>query len=114
MREITAVLYLNDPLDAPPAPLVTREGSTASHAPAAGALLLYPDSDLSDTSGMTSKTVVEIAPVGGRLVLFKSRSMLHEVTPHTNPNTERLALTLWIGGPHDLWSLLAWPWSYRW
>lgn len=112
MREITAILYLNAPSDAPPEPLVTLGGSGAPRsAPAAGALLLYPGADAADDTGATATSVIEISPVGGRLVLFDSRTMLHEVAPHTNPHADRMALTLWVGGPHDMGSL--W-WTVRW
>ena len=38
-------------------------------------------------------------------MLFDARKLLHEVEPHTDPHADRLALTLWVGGPHDLGSL---------
>jgi len=37
-----------------------------------------------------------IAPVGGRLVLFRS-AMAHEVSRHESSH-DRIALTVWIGG----------------
>ena len=36
---------------------------------------------------------------GGRLVLFDSRTVLHEVRPHGRRD-DRFALTLWLGGEH--------------
>ncbi|KAG8465663.1 hypothetical protein KFE25_002970 [Diacronema lutheri] len=38
---------------------------------------------------------VDIAPVGGRLVIFDAQSVLHEVLPMAAPRDERYALTLW-------------------
>ena len=34
--------------------------------------------------GVTATSVVEIMPVGGRVVLFDSRSILHEIMPRTH------------------------------
>ena len=108
MRELTAVLYLNEPLESPPPPVVTCRAERGARLAAAGSLLIYVGTDAGDTTGVTASSVVEIAPVGGRLVLFDSRTILHEVTPHTNPHADRIALTLWIGGPHNLTTLLQW------
>ena len=44
----------------------------------------------------TRKSVQE-KPLGGRLVLFDSRRVLHEVRPNASAS-DRLALTVWIGG----------------
>lgn len=38
----------------------------------------------------------EIVPMGGRLLLFRSRDMPHEVLP---PRAKRYAITLWLMGP---------------
>ena len=103
MREITAIIYLNASSEAPPPPRVVTEGD--GQPPAPGSLLLYPGAHPNDTTGVTAAHIVEIAPVGGRLVLFDSRAMLHEVVPHTNTQADRIALTLWFGGPHSLGSL---------
>lgn len=104
MRELTSLLYLTEPVAAwadehaaagvrvlPP-----RERARVR----AGALVLYPGAGPADMTGATAAHIVEILPVGGRLVLFDARHMLHEVAPHTQP-VERLALSLWIGGAHD-------------
>ena len=48
-----------------------------------------------DNTGETATIVRSIAPVGGTLVLFDSRYLLHEVSPS---HRERYALTLWIVG----------------
>ena len=39
---------------------------------------------------------VDVSPIAGRLVLFPSASMLHEVLPTSAAAGERLALTLWV------------------
>ena len=83
-REVTALLYLN-------APGAFRDASTG------GELTLHLGTDDADKTGHTASSRVPILPVGGRLVLFDSRRLLHEVRPHTAP-TDRLALTCWIGG----------------
>ena len=67
-----------------------------------GSLVLYVGADEADTSGATATSVVEILPIGGRLVLFDSRSILHEVMPHEHQGVERLAMTVWIGGAHTV------------
>ena len=59
-----------------------------------GALRCYLDCVDEDDSGYSSKDIVDIEPKFGRLILFKSREVLHEVLPTTRNN--RLALTLWL------------------
>eukprot|EP00908_Phaeocystis_cordata_P010339 Transcript_2119.p1 GENE.Transcript_2119~~Transcript_2119.p1 ORF type:complete len:404 (-),score=107.84 Transcript_2119:132-1250(-) len=71
-----------------------------------GSLVLYLDAAPSDESGRTATSVLEILPVGGRLVIFDSRRVLHEVRPHTRLDVDRLAMTLWIGGAHSASGLL--------
>ena len=56
--------------------------------------------------GTTARAVLEVMPVGGRLVLFDSRSVLHEVRPHTRGDVDRVAMTMWIGGAHSARGLL--------
>ena len=38
---------------------------------------------------------IDVAPIAGRVVIFPSATMLHEVLPTTG-GAERLALTLWV------------------
>ena len=121
MRETTCILYLTEPAD-------WNQGETAGlgdkgqrlldedvdeasvNAPRVvasaeecrgGSLVLFLGADATDMSGETATSVVEILPVGGRLVIFDSRSVLHEVRPHTRRDVERLAMTCWIGGAHS-------------
>ena len=88
-REISALLYLN------------HAGAFADHA-TGGELVLYLGADDDDDVGVSCSERVQVLPTGGRLVLFDSRRVLHEVLPHSAASS-RLALTCWIGGR---WSLL--------
>ena len=83
-REITAILYLNPGHGDHPWP--EQNGGT---------LRCFLGADTSDQDGSTAKEVMDIAPIGGRLVLFKSREMLHEVRPTFAP-TGRYALSCWL------------------
>lgn len=73
-----------------------------------GDLVLFLGACSSDTTGATASRVVRIAPLGGRLVLFDARRVLHEVRPHnrvhvgTGAPVDRLALTVWVGGAHSV------------
>jgi len=71
-RELTILLYLNVGWDA------DRCG---------GCLRLHPEEG-------DPAPPVDVAPLGGRLVIFPSRTQRHEVLPCTE--SERLALTLWV------------------
>lgn len=68
-----------------------------------GALVLYLGAADDDESGATATRVVRVAPVGGRLVLFDARSILHAVEPHRRADEDRLALTVWFGGAFCSW-----------
>ena len=48
----------------------------------------------SDEDGLREASTIDISPTAGRLVLFASREVVHEVLPTTG--AERLALTLWV------------------
>lgn len=87
MREITAIVYLTE--------------RTPDGAGAGSPLVLFVGADADDFVGTTATSVVEIEPRGGRLVLFDSRTLLHEVRPHARADADRLALTCWIGGAHE-------------
>ena len=110
-RQVTAVLYLSDPSDwkademlPPKASEAQREEKVESgrnHGnELGGELVLYLGADTDDDTGASATTVLKIAPVGGRLVVFDSASVLHEVMPHTCERP-RIALTCWIGGRHS-------------
>lgn len=118
MREMTCIIYLSEAADwtcEPTSPGVSTTQSPGRDAPRLlddtqssrdGALLLYLGAKTSDTMGATAQSIVEVMPVGGRLVIFDSRSVLHEVRPHTRSDIDRVAMTLWIGGAHDVRGLL--------
>lgn len=124
MRSLTAIVYLSEwphpNLSEWPAAVAATgagEGRGGGRSPPlyrivddvstlqAGALVLYLGADAADASGVTARQVVEVLPVGGRLVLFDARTVLHEVRPNTRPELERLAMTVWLGGAHDVASL---------
>lgn len=93
-RIYTAILYLNvspssdscDEVDGN----VVEEWSISRDG---GALRCFVGADASDSTGDTATEVIEVAPVGGRMVLFQSRELLHAVQP---TRRTRLALTAWI------------------
>ena len=89
-REVTVILYLCNPDS-------WAESAEVEHG---GELLLYLGADPGDQTGETAKRVVSVAPVGGRIVVFDSRTILHEVQPHCC-KSPRIALTLWAGGRHS-------------
>lgn len=84
VRVVTAILYLN-----PSAPEwdEKRDG---------GSLRLFLDAEVSDNTGETANKVVDISPVGGRMVLFDSQTVLHEVM---KTNRDRHAITVWFSLP---------------
>ena len=74
-RELTAVLYLNDP--------VGVEGG------AGGELRCHCVDEV-----RRKRSTVDVEPEPGRLVLFRSRQLLHEVLPVRQ--WQRVAVTLWL------------------
>jgi len=85
-RHVTCVLYLTPP-----------HWDTHVHG---GALRCYRGCTGDDDDGRTAVTVTDVAPVGNRLVLFRSCEVPHEVLPLTGPATSspepRVALTIWL------------------
>ena len=88
-RQITIILYLND----------KDWDSKVS----GGSLKCYINANEDDITGETATEIIEIEPKGGRMVIFDSSTILHEVTPTFE---RRLALTAWIGGRHSVHSWL--------
>ena len=80
-RVVTAILYLNE--STPP----------WEQAANGGMLRLYIGANSKDDIGTTAVSVHDIAPVGGRLVLFDSQKVLHEVLA---TNRDRYAITVWF------------------
>jgi hypothetical protein len=88
LREITCILYMN-PTDWDAA----RDGGCLRLHLAAG-----PHGRTGcalDCAGASSGCHVDVMPSAGRMVLFKSRQVLHEVLP---AHRSRLAMTLWLFG----------------
>lgn len=92
-REFTMVLYLND---------TTWDSTTADGDNCDGNLRCFLNTQNDDITGETATEVRNIAPIGGRLVIFDSKRVLHAVLPTSK---RRIALTSWIGGSHS---------SYQW
>lgn len=84
-RAITAVLYLND-----------REWNAAL----GGCLRCYvrrPSSSSSPEEEDPKEMMQQdVAPRGGRLVLFDSAAVPHEVLPSHSKDVQRVALTVWV------------------
>ena len=87
-RRYTAILYLN----APDHEEGDWEWSTDEHG---GALRCWVDADPDDLTGDSAATVIDVAPKGGRCVIFPSRETLHAVQPASR---RRLAMTAWLFG----------------
>ena len=80
-RELTILLYANCDWDA------RRHG---------GCLRLLPKAPAAGASAAAEPSeTIDVSPVAGRIVIFPSAVMLHEVLPVTG-GAERLALTLWV------------------
>jgi hypothetical protein len=88
-RELTMVLYLNES---------SWDSSTTDGENCDGNLRCYLEADKDDYTGVTAKRIVNIEPIGGRLVIFDSKRVLHAVLPTSQ---RRIALTSWIGGSHS-------------
>jgi hypothetical protein len=87
-REVTIILYLND----------STWDSNCDDLTDSGHLKVYVDADSSDETGESASSVINIQPVGGRMVVFNSHTILHEVMPS---GQRRRALTCWVGGKHS-------------
>ena len=90
-REITIILYLND-----------VDWESGNDPNMSGHLRIFLNTDIDDEVGDTASEVMEIAPKGGRMVIFDSSKILHEVVPTKH---RRVAITCWTGGEHSnyLW-----------
>jgi len=89
-RAWTAIMYLNPPL---PSSSGGGEGEDWCLERDGGALRCFIDTSEDDSTGETAKEVLDVAPLGGRTVIFRSRDLLHSVLP---TNRQRLAMTAWI------------------
>ena len=59
-----------------------------------GYLRCYLGCDSQDDDGYSAKGIIDIAPLFGRMVVFKSQLVLHEVLPTHRLN--RVAITAWL------------------
>lgn len=89
-RETTIILYLNDE-------------DWDSGVNDDGCLRCFIGANASDDVGVTATKVLNIAPKGGRMVIFDSKTILHEVRPCSK---QRSAITCWVGGQHSMYSFL--------
>lgn len=90
-RKLTIILYLNDS---------KWDGGKSG---TDGCLRIFLNTDVQDVSGESASAVVDIVPTGGKLVIFDSTKILHEVLPC---NQERFAFTCWVGGNHGKYEYL--------
>ena len=74
MRRLTAILYCNSDWDLP------EDG---------GALRCFLGAQANDDIGVTATCVRDISPQGGRLVLFDSQKILHQVLPPSSGVTAK-------------------------
>ncbi len=88
-RALTMVLYLNES---------SWDSTTSDGENCDGNLRCFMNTDTNDYTGETAKSVINIEPIGGRLVIFDSKRVLHAVMPTSQ---RRIALTSWIGGSHS-------------
>lgn len=75
----------------PPAPTI----------PIAAAATADATTSINNVSAPTTTTQQDVAPRGGRLVLFDSAAILHEVLPSHNKGGQRVALTVWVSDRRD-------------
>eukprot|EP00931_Biecheleriopsis_adriatica_P104864 TRINITY_DN79481_c0_g1_i1.p1 TRINITY_DN79481_c0_g1~~TRINITY_DN79481_c0_g1_i1.p1 ORF type:complete len:447 (-),score=83.02 TRINITY_DN79481_c0_g1_i1:67-1407(-) len=87
-RELTMLAYVNLP---------EKFGDHEEGKCAGGRLRCYVDTKRGDLDGSSAREHLDLAPVGGRAVIFRSRELLHEVLPSFD---RRYCLTLWICSPH--------------
>jgi SM-20-related protein len=79
---LTSILYLNDAWE-------EEDG---------GKLRCYLNCKYGDSSGESATEIIDIEPRGGRLVLFLSKTIPHEVLPITSSTNSkpRMAMSCWF------------------
>ncbi|CAE7312787.1 unnamed protein product [Symbiodinium microadriaticum] len=87
-RELTMLAYVNLPQDFGDHEAGRRLG---------GRLRCYVATKRGDLTGSTARELKELAPCGGRAVIFRSKELLHEVLPSFG---RRYCLTFWVCTPH--------------
>jgi len=83
-REVTMLAYVNLP---------GCFGEDEAGRQAGGRLRCYVDTQRGDLGGTSARGLLDLAPLGGRAVIFRSRELLHEVLPSF---ARRYCLTLWF------------------
>ena len=94
-RAWTAIVYLNVPevLDDHEGVAGVGAGCRWDPVQDGGSLRCFVGAATADDTGETADEVLDIAPIGGRSVVFPSRELLHAVRP---THRRRLAMTAWI------------------
>jgi len=88
-RELTMLAYVNPP---------GQFGENECGRQAGGRLRCYVDTQRGDLTGATAREHMDLAPLGGRAVIFRARELLHEVLPSF---ARRYCLTLWFCTSED-------------
>lgn len=83
-REVAMLAYINLP---------GQFGEDESGRQAGGRLRCHLDTQRGDLTGSSARGLLDVAPVGGRAVIFRAREMLHEVLPSF---ARRYCLVLWF------------------
>lgn len=92
-RQYTAIIYLNDGWQSDDGGHLRLHRSPAGES---AAVIVVDESaavDIGDTGSSSDGSYEDIEPRGGRLVIFDSRRMLHEVRPSYAP---RWAISAWM------------------
>jgi hypothetical protein len=102
-RNFSAILYLNDIDDNEYSGSESnKEGQTTPiskkecswNLPTdGGALRCFVGANSGDSIGDTARELIDVAPIGGRVVMFHSRELLHAVQP---TQRSRLAMACWV------------------
>lgn len=89
-RETTIILYLNE--------VDWDIGNNHD-----GCLRCFLGTLPNDDIGSSATEIINIAPKGGRIVIFDSKKILHEVRPCSR---QRAAITCWVGGSHSMYDFI--------
>jgi len=113
-RVLTVILYLNE------AEWDCGTDAATGASLNEGCLRCYLGANAGDNTGATSTRVLNIAPKGGRMVIFDSSKVLHEVRSFPEGDAarvargvaggdtqrQRAAITCWVGGAHSSYAFL--------
>jgi len=79
----------------------TAGAASATAIPPAAVAVAAATTNINNVSTPMPTTQQDVAPRGGRLVLFDSAAILHEVLPSHNKGGQRVALTVWVSDRRD-------------